>query len=625
MAKETITAFRFATKGVVSALDPLLLGEQMVARMTNGRLLKQLPRTRCKFREIPLTGTDELIKEWRTLPLQGATFYNPAKGQGALTFGKDQSQIMEASGGRKFSLMVIGRGAATTARLVEKTNGIGHSPYVHLVWWCVAENYALCCDGISQLWRYDGRNPATASKGLNSVSKEDSELPNACTALVYIHYRVGATVGARRIYFGDPLHKTNLSSSANLLQATETVYWNTGQWFSPPSAMGNVMAAAPLPTRNTQHGHAECMFHCDDGVFSVQTNVSPRSAWAEQSLVKHALLKTGAAGPYAIDLVDGDQVFRSRHGIQTLRSAAAEATSLFNPFEPINGEILDMMNGDAPQQIRFTSIVNFTRGHRLYCTIYPMVDLRARWSRGFVSLNLNPTDVIPDGSRSWEGILTVPEQWGAPVQFVGGIFTGEDRLFMLCWNNALRRKTLVEVTLEEGDDELVDGGSSRISCQVWSRGIAHSDFFKLSQFVSGRLLVKDAKGEVDVGVWYRVNGHGEWRYWRMEKYHVQPTDCRTLQGYGGRDITFNLGEFPANNETFRYVQFMVRWRGLATIEALEISVGNPREPDNMEVPQDGATDLGKGTLAFCGYDDFEYSGAERWEEQDYAGNNSGHC
>jgi hypothetical protein len=90
---------KFATRGVVSALDPLLLDEQSLARLTNGRLHKQIPRTRYKLREIPFTGNTDLIDEWRTLPVQGAMFFNPAKGQGALTFGKDLSQIVEASGG----------------------------------------------------------------------------------------------------------------------------------------------------------------------------------------------------------------------------------------------------------------------------------------------------------------------------------------------------------------------------------------------------------------------------------------------------------------------------------------------------------------------------------------------
>ena len=139
---QPLNAFTFATKGVVSSLDPLLLNEQSLARMTNGRLHRQLPRTRCKFREVPIEGNTELLNEWRTLALQGAMFFNPAKGQGALTFGKDLSQIMEASGGRKFSLSIVGRGAGTTATLTEQTEGIEHDPYVHLVWWTQAENYA---------------------------------------------------------------------------------------------------------------------------------------------------------------------------------------------------------------------------------------------------------------------------------------------------------------------------------------------------------------------------------------------------------------------------------------------------------------------------------------------------
>ena len=42
---QPLYAFRFATKGVVSSLDPLLINEQSLARMTNGRLHRQLQKT----------------------------------------------------------------------------------------------------------------------------------------------------------------------------------------------------------------------------------------------------------------------------------------------------------------------------------------------------------------------------------------------------------------------------------------------------------------------------------------------------------------------------------------------------------------------------------------------------
>lgn len=604
---------KFATRGVVSALDPLLLDEQSLARLTNGRLHKQLPRTRYKFREVALAGNTDLIDEWRALPVQGAMFFNPAKGQGALTFGKDLAQIVEASGGRKFSLAIAGRGSSTKARLEERTEGITHNPYVHLSWWTQAENYALTCDGESQLWVWDGRNPATASAGLNDVDKEESQLPNACTVLLYVHYRIAAVTDARRIYVGDGLHKSNLSSSSNLLQATETVYWNTGQWFSPPSGMGNIIAAGVLPLRNTQHGHSEAVFHCEDGVFSVQTNI-PRDQWSTSAITRHMLLKTGAVGPYALDLMDGDQVFRSRHGIQTLRSAAAETNNVLNPLAPISGPVEDMFAGDAPQYLRFTSLVNVPTFRRLFCTVYPMVALRNRWSRGFISLNSNPTDVIPtDGMRSWEGIWTLPPAWGGIVQFIAGIFAGEERVFALCWNQETGTKTLIEVTQMEGDDELADGTRSRISCQLWSRAINSGDIFKESEFTEGVLFLKDVKGTLDFGVWYRANGEGNWKYWTKGQVTVDDV-AEPLEGKGGRDFRVPIGGVPQQVSESRHFQVMIRWRGIASVETFEIQAGPPRPNDSTDVrPSCLVQD---GTLAMT-YSDFEYTSSTRWEETEY--------
>jgi hypothetical protein len=607
-------AYTFGTKGVVSALDPLLLNQQSLSRATNMRLHRQLPRTRYKFREIPISGNTPLIDEWRTLPVQGAMFFNPAKGQGALDFGSDLSQIMEASGGRKFSLSIVGRGSNTKATLVERTEGITHDPYVHLTWWSQAENFALTCDGQSQLWVWDGRNPATASTGLNEVSKENSQLPNACTVILYVHYRIATVTDARRIYVGDGLHKTNLSSSTNLLNATEAVYWNSGQWFSPPSGMGNILAGGILPTRNTQHGHSEAVFHCEDGVFSVNLNI-PRDQWGTSAISRHMLLKTGAVGPYALDLIDGDQVFRSRHGIQTLRSAAAETNSPLNPLSPISGEVADMLAADPPQFLRFTSLSNVPTFRRLFCSVYPVVALRRRWSKGFVVLNTNPTDVTPDAMRAWEGIWTLPHQWGGLVQFVTGIFAGVERVFALCWEPVEGRKTLIELTQMEGDDEIGDGTRSRISCQLWTRGIATRDLFAYKQASTGALLLKDVKGTLDYGVWYRGDGDGEWTKWRTGQVTVNDVNDSTLRGAGGRDFRVPLGDVPCPEREYRYIQFMVRWRGLATIESLNVKLNPAKEADDTgPVPTVEPQD---GTLALCDYSDFEYTSTTRWEDSIY--------
>ena len=602
-------AFQFATKGVVSALDPLLLSEQMISRMTNGRLHRQLPRTRYKCREIPIDGNVEAIDEWRTLPSQGAMFFNPAKGQGAITFGNDSSQIVEACAGRKFSLSVVGRGPTSRATLTEQTAGISHNPYAHLVWWTQAENYALACDGESLLWRWDGYSTATASTGLNEVSKEESQLPNACTVLLYVHYRVAAVVGARRIYVGDGLHKSNLSSSSNILNATEATYWNTGQWFSPPSGMGNILAAGILPTRNTQHGHSEAVFHCEDGVFSVQLNI-PRDQWSTSALSRHMLLKTGATGPYALDMMDGDQVFRSRHGIQTLRSAAAEANYTLNPLAPISGEVSDVLAGDPTQYLRFTSLVNVPSIRRLLCTVYPMVALRRRWSKGAVVLNTNPTDVVPSGSNAWEGVWTLPEAWGGIIQFVVGMFAGVERIFALCWNDTTQRKTLIEFTQVEGDDELDDGSRSRISCQLWTRAVSTGRIFSKTHFTSGVLFLKDVKGILDYGVWYRVNGQGEWCLWKQGSVTVVTGDEDTLTGYGGRDLEVPLGDLDSQHAENRYIQFMVRWRGIASVETLDIRMSRPSQAEAIE---NYLQPRYAGKLALSDYSDFEYSSPTRWE------------
>ena len=136
--------------------------------------------------------------------------------------------------------------------------------------------------------------------------------------------------------------------------------------------MGHIISLDRLSTQNTQHGHSEVFASCEDGTFSVQTNVYPRSSWADQALTKHALLKTGAAGPYAVDSRDPDMVFRSRHGIQTLRSAAATASRMGGQFAPLSNPVATFMQADHEPFLRFTSLIDWTRGGRLFCPWTPM-------------------------------------------------------------------------------------------------------------------------------------------------------------------------------------------------------------------------------------------------------------
>ncbi len=599
-------SFANVALGMNGSVDPAILPKTAVARMVNCRLHGQFPRTRYRFRELPVEG--DAVKEWQAANTQGAIYHNPAKGQGAIAFAQDQAQIVEAAGGSKYGISIVGSGGRSRAIVSDISGGLHHRADVHLAWLTPAEKFVICGDGSSNTWVWDGAFTAFESTGINPPDKELARVPNGISAAIYAHGRLHVVVDGRKIYVGNSLHSNNLTEPDDILKFSEQVYWNTGAYFVPPSSMGHIISLDRISTQNTQHGHSEVLASCEDGTFSVQTNVYPRSSWADQALTKHALLKTGAAGPYAVDSRDPDMVFRSRHGIQTLRSAAATAARSGGQFAPISNPVATFMRADHEPFLRFTSLADWTRGGRLFCTVDPLVRGRYRWSRGLVVLNWTPTGdeaAEPDGLQAWEGLWTMPPAFGYPIQLVNGIFAGEDRMFCLCWNPEQGRKHLIEITTEEGDDVAADGTHYPISCQLWTRQSSRS--LQGQQDVqSCQVTLADVTGDVRVGLWWRDRGRAPWNCWRVaDRKMQQPADVFAA----GQPMPLVVPMGTGSARGVRSIQWLVRWRGVATLESVLFERGSLSNPDltrgvscdeviQSETPMD--------------YSDYEYSEGSTW-------------
>lgn len=586
-------------------------------RATNIALEDELPTTRPGVRILALEDADEVFSPaafYRVNNVQGASFFNPAKGQGGLLLGHDESQIVVANGGRKFSIHFEGFGPTTKAIVRDITGGIVTSANLHLVWWAPAENYALAQDGSSNAFIYDAeKKTATASEGYDSTDKESSKLPNGATAMVYAHGRVLAVVNSRQILAGDSLHKSDQSSAKNLLAFTEQVYWNTGQFFLPPSQMGNVLAASILPLRNTQHGHGEVMFHCEDGVFSVDVNQTPRSAWPDRQLVKHALLQAGATGPYAIALRDGDQIYRTRHGVTTLRSAAAESNVEGNPQTPLSEPVATFLRKDVPEWLRFCSVICWEANRRLFVTVDPSMDGRFRWHSGIVVRNFNPTPG-EQGRAAWEGMWTLPrEAWGV-VQLINGIFNGCERMFGLVrGEDGINR--LAEFTRDLDYDVLEDGTKMPIRAQIITRAVDLSRPFLAKEFISGTLFLRGIRGDLTWGVWVRALGSAKWVFWRSGEVRQQTSaGASGLERVEELALEIPIGAFPKSCETTqgtgRYFEFLVRWKGRAQLEGLRIILRDGSS--DAEVLDVSKLKVTRSDPFFSGYDDYEYSSEFDW-------------
>ena len=599
----------FAYGGMNESVHAGLLDQNAVSRMVNCQIKDQLPTTRPGVKVLQL-GEDG--NGFRKANIQGACFYNPVLGQSQLALGPDKAGVVVAAGGHKYHFSFGPTGIVSVSDETGSETGI---ETVHLAWLFQAENYVICQDGASQTWIWDGESQAFFSNGYRNDEPLKSELANAATAGGYAHGRIIQVVDGKKIIVGDLIHKNNLTSARNILQTTEQVYYATGAFFSPPSNMGDVTAIAILPLKNTQHGHDDVIVHCKYGVFSIKLDHYPRTDWPTQAIAKHLLLHSAAVGPYAVALYDGDQFFRSRFGIQSIRSAAASDDILGNPLTPISQPVKSWLDADHPGLLKFSSLARWTYANRLLCTTDLWVDGSHRGGRGLVSLNMNPVATLQQGQLSWEGLWTLPKPVDRIVQLVTGIFGDQEKMIALCTTKKDNefKNSIAEFTPNRHEDVLEDGTVSPISCQLITRLAPKEDHITDKIVHDGRLIFRNVNGSLDWGVWLRNSESAPWVLWNKGNHCVKDAceymqDCLIAQAKS--DVVLNLGDAPNGPNKGRHFQALIRWRGDAQCEALRFGLEMVDSEDRASIPQDCVAQL-----VPCDYTDTEYSNPlDRWEK-----------
>lgn len=550
------------------------------------------------------------VAEARIGNVQGAKFFNPAKGQGGIEFAASTAMVLISIAGRKYAMTFQGVGLTATANLIDISNGIVSNPQLHLVWWGVWENIALAQDGNSAcfIWQYP--NATTTSAGYNTTNKNASQVPNGGTVMAYSFNRGVVAVLSRFLLASNGLNEVSQTTSNDLLSFSEQSYWSTGQYFAPPTDMGNILAMEILPMGNTIQGQGALMIHCEDGIFSINLNIAPRSSWASTPMVQVAQLRAGAVGPYAVALSDGDQLYRIRSGIQTLRSAAAESSLAGDPQTVISDRVNPFFKNDYPRWLRFSSVTKWTTGNRLLSTCYPIVSGSFRWNRGVVSYNLLPEPTLSP-EPAWEGLWTLPMQASGIVQLVDGIFDSQEKQLAICMGNDWTNR-LVEFTDWLKYDLLSDGTKQPVSCQIITRGIDLLLPLEKKEFREGSVFFKNVQGELLWGVWVRREGDPRWTLWRAGTINVEePADDLAKANPWQGPLT--LGKVPdkvAGGNQGRYLQCLIRWQGYASLESLRIRINRGDPEQDKFLPSDAAVTYQE--QAGEEYDDFEYANGSDW-------------
>lgn len=602
-------AFTDALGGMNAADPPHRVATNQLARMVNCVIVDGLPTTRPGVRVVPLSGSAaELIP---VSNCQGLEFFNPGRGQGGIPLADDSAMIAWAAGGRKFVVRIRGRRDNGIGDVEDITNGLLTNPQLHLVWWGAWEDLLIAQDGNANAFVWDSKNPAEFSVGYNSIQKTVSRIPNGATVLAYAHGRGVAIVNNRFVLVGDSLHRTDQSSSINLKSFEEQVYWATGQYFLPPSQMGEITAAKILPIQDTAHGHEDLIIHCIDGAFSLGLNVYPRAKWIETQMTRHVKLSGGATGPYAVGVYSGDQIFRTLNGIESLRSARAVSQAEGSPFLDLGAAVGVWLKADYKRWLRFCSVCSWYGNKRLYVTTHPIVRGRWRWHRGILVRSFDPLEQTTTDVPVWEGLHTFPPQIAGIVQMVTGRFMGEERMFAATFGNDHRTR-LIEFSRTLVDDVLEDGTRRPIRCQAITRGIDIGRWWESREYIAATLFLRSVVGTVKWSVSFRTEENVAWKTLASGTV-VNPDLNDELDSTAPRSLPIPLGHIPKkcdpvigrNSNEGRSIQFLVRWEGSCQFQGVRVTHGD------SDLSRTDVSCAGKEYTFVrsveCGYDDFEYA------------------
>lgn len=602
MPFETVTLFS-PSEGSNNTTDGDFLSNGHYEISSNVVLKKGHLATRYGSRVIPILNKDDTVKYENG---QGFKWFNPSRGQSSKVFGDDNSVIMAAIGGDKYQIRLTGFGSKTKAIAENVTNDLGTDKQLHLVYWTTAENYAIAQDGFSNAYIWDSNSSARHSNGYDSENKTESEIPNGGTVGVYAHGQLHFAVNQKQIVIGDRIHRTNLSKPENILEFTEQVHQYTGTYLSPPSQLHGIMAAAPFPLNDTNHGHFGVMWHSPGGgIFSTNTN-PPKDQWSQLELTKLALVDTAAEGPYALDTWPGDQVFRSRIGIQTIRSAVADLNDGDNSFFPISEPLRNLLDEDYQPWLRFASVSAWARGRKILCTIAPQVSGRFRWHRGLVSLNHTPLEGLRTKS-AWEGVHTFPSEYSKIVQLIRGQFSSAEKQFMWAQGGCDNENFLVELDPGLKYDVLPDCSLRSIESQVLSTEIHGGQPLSQKCFKTGKIFFENICDDFEWEVYYRNHENTDFKLWSsgFSSSNINP-DCddEEFKDKQPKFIDAELGDLPPNKSY--YLQVLVKWKGYAELKGLKLRYEFDTNDEGSFNPS-SQSDCTNNAAQRCDFDLYEYS------------------
>lgn len=551
-------------------------------------------RTRGHWRELAYLG--EETDEWLTADTQGVIPYRPGVGYDSFVSGRGEKDgLVESACGKLWRIHLSGRSFSVE----DVSCGTEASPYKMVAWLTQAENYVIRTDGASRTQVFDGEC-TTESTGLNS-SPDSSRFPNGAGATAYSGGRTWAALYDREVVASDLLGSFTQDTD-DVLSYVQQVIAATSTTFIQPSGSGpNIVALVPWvdPGSGAVDGTQWLLAATDGGqLWGIRQGV-PRDQWDDVQMVRQFSAESAPTGPFAWSNHNGELVYRSSRGIESLRQLGNETANPGGAHLDLGADVRCFLETDDELYLRFASLVNPAREGRMLVTVAPVAEYTRRWHHGWLSAVWNPARSRYPGAHAWDGLHVLPEAMGKPVQFIDSVFDGRERLFLLTVDPETGRKRLLERVPGEGRDTMADGTSFDIGWQLQTRMLHYGSEYLANSHGTLSLRLEDIGGDVSIRVQARTEKEPCWQDLASESECPECDDlcCGSTEG---REIVYDIGKLKRFKES-RGIEFLIQGTGVASID-LALGKGS----------QDGSVSENKGTFrseggySRCHFDPFQY-------------------
>lgn len=402
-------------------------------------------------------------------------------------------------------------------------------------------------------------------------SKHRNFLINGAGVGTYVHGRIHQE-GPHSIYVSDIIHGRGHLRTDDILLMEEQVLPSMAPPLSTNSALGNLVAMAPMPKQGSANGDGDLIAYYDGGVVSFDTFQFPRETrhdgegkrisegWDTKRMVSHLLNAISAVGRYAVTILPRDHLFRSRFGLHFLKVSLGEGSFNDETTNTISAPVDPILDADAPDALYGAATGHWMKGSRLFATAGLMVapaHTATSMAKGFVSFNKASTFTLDRTPIPvWEGV------WIPNVEIAGvHAFTesGDSFGFLASTTSA----DIHFVAIRQGTRcDLLSGKPIPIAWDLTTKAVAPAGLDHTAAISNGSIdLVADSG--VTVMVEGRSAEHEGWVQWVI----LRPT-CSD----GGTSMsTIPLGPPPKELKNATWIQLRLTGTGYAEIHRLDLT------------------------------------------------------